>query len=103
MGPDSTGGQDDSDGPFLSIEEVQCGAGEAQEPQNAVSSVEHGSLKVDGAAERLTLIDYDNAPTPEPQAAEILVRRPTAAAAFARAATASYLESRARDEVPQIC
>ncbi|KAK3166763.1 hypothetical protein OEA41_009888 [Lepraria neglecta] len=64
MGPDSTGGQDDSDGPFLSTEEVQCGAGEAQEPQNAVSSVEHGSRKVDGAAERLTLIDYDNAPNP---------------------------------------
>ena len=43
---------------------MQCGAGETQEPQNAVSSVEHGSLKVDGAAERLTLIDYDNSPTP---------------------------------------
>lgn len=64
MGPDPTGGQDDSDRPFLSIEEVLCGVEEAQEPQNAVSSVEHGSHKVDGPAERPAPIDCDDVPAP---------------------------------------
>ncbi len=60
---DPTGGQNDSDGPFISIEEVLCSAGEGQELQNAVSSVEHGSPKAGAATERLASIDCDNAHT----------------------------------------
>ena len=39
---------------------MQCSAGEGQEPQNAVSSIEHGSQKAGGAAERPALIDCDS-------------------------------------------
>ncbi|CAD6576205.1 MAG: hypothetical protein ASARMPRED_007650 [Alectoria sarmentosa] len=63
IGPDLTGGQDDSDGTFLSVKDMPRGAGEPQEPQNAVSSTGHGRRKADGAVEYPTPIDCDNAST----------------------------------------
>jgi len=41
-------------GTFPPFEEVLRGAGEAEDPQHSVSSVDHGSGRADGAVEHLT-------------------------------------------------
>jgi len=64
MGPELTGGRVENDGPLPSFEEVLRGTGEPQEPQPAVSSLEHESGRANSAAEHPTPIDCDNAPTP---------------------------------------
>ena len=54
---------EENDGPLPSLGQLLRGAGEAQDPQHAVSSVEHGSGTADGAAEHCIPIDCDDPPT----------------------------------------
>ena len=55
---------EENNGPLSSVEELLGDAGGAQGSQHAVSSVDHGSGRANGAAKHPTPIDYDDAPTP---------------------------------------
>ena len=60
--PHPKASDEESDDHFPSLEEILRGAGDAQEPQRAVSGVDRGIRKADDVAERPSPIDRDDAP-----------------------------------------
>ncbi|KAL9102568.1 MAG: hypothetical protein Q9163_002286 [Psora crenata] len=102
IAPDPTAFQEENDSTFPAFEELLRGAGEAEDPQHAVSSVGHGTGWADGSAEHPTPIDCDDPLTAETKETETSAERPTAAAVFVPTATAPQLKSKGGSRVPSI-